>query len=84
MVRWFKNTSLDWLRPKIFRLAGVKTLLMPYGGDVQDLRYTTNLKFKNAMTKDYPLHRIPKVNLFLLKLTHGKMELILSYQVVTG
>ena len=36
------------------RLARVKTLLLPYGGDVQDLKFMNNLNFKHSTISDYP------------------------------
>jgi len=44
----------------LFRLARVKTVVMPYGGDIQDFTRSTNLLFKNAMTGDYPAHRFKR------------------------
>ncbi len=42
---------LEWV---IFKLAGIKSVVMPYGGDVQDLRRNPNLLYKDAMSIDYP------------------------------
>ncbi|MDD5259608.1 MAG: hypothetical protein PHD29_06555 [bacterium] len=51
-------TCLLWrVEPLFYRLAGVKTVLLPYGGDVQDMSRSPNLLFKNAMCRDYPKHR---------------------------
>lgn len=38
----------------LYKLAKVKVVVMPYGGDIQDFARTKNLLFKNAMSKDYP------------------------------
>lgn len=44
-----------WRSEALFlRLAKVRTVVMPYGGDVHDLRHAKNLKFKAAMIRDYP------------------------------
>ena len=45
------------LEPLFFKLAGVKIVVMPYGGDVQDMSRSPNLLFKDAMARDYPMHR---------------------------
>jgi glycosyltransferase involved in cell wall biosynthesis len=53
--------STRWLwrwEPWLFRLAGVKTVLLAYGVDVQDLRRSPNPLFREAMNADYPqFHR---------------------------
>lgn len=52
------KTSILWrLEPCFFALANVKTLILPYGIDVQVLSRSPNLLFKDAMSKDYPLHK---------------------------
>lgn len=45
------------LEPYLFKLAGIKTVVMPYGSDVQDMARSPNLLFKAAMSKDYRGHR---------------------------
>lgn len=57
---FFKNTILESVEALLFKIAGVKTVLMPYGGDVQELSRTENLLFKSAMSKDYPMFRFQK------------------------
>jgi glycosyltransferase involved in cell wall biosynthesis len=42
----------------LYKLAKVKVVVMAYGGDVQDLSRSPNLLFKDAMARDYPLHRL--------------------------
>ena len=42
-----------------FHLAGVKTVVMPYGSDVQDMTRSPNLYFKHAMTLSYPARLSP-------------------------
>jgi glycosyltransferase involved in cell wall biosynthesis len=47
----------EWLRniePHLFRLARMKVVVMPYGGDVQDLTRSPNLAFRDAIVRDYP------------------------------
>lgn len=46
------------IEPLLYKLANVKTVIMPYGGDVQDLTRTSNLCFRNFMAKDYKSHRL--------------------------
>lgn len=53
------GSSWLWrLEPHLYKLAGVKVVVMPYGGDVQDLTRCTNLPFKHAMATDYPNFRL--------------------------
>ena len=48
-------TSFLWkLEPFLLKLAGLKTVLMPYGSDIQDMSKSPNLLFKHAMSLDYP------------------------------
>lgn len=50
---------LIWrLEPLLLSLAGVRTVVMPYGGDVQDLTRSDNLLFKHAQSRDYPGYRL--------------------------
>jgi glycosyltransferase involved in cell wall biosynthesis len=53
----FHTASLWRIEPFLFRLAGVRTVVMPYGGDVQCLDRCPNLLFRHAMAMDYPAHR---------------------------
>ncbi len=46
------------VEPYLYRLAKIKTVVMPYGGDVQDMSRSKNLLFKHFMSIDYPLHRL--------------------------
>ena len=50
----FKNSIFENLEPYLFKIAGVKTVIMPYGSDVQDLSRSNNLLYKNAVFKDAP------------------------------
>ena len=45
---------LGRVEPYLYKLAAIKTVLMPYGADVQTLKRTNNLKFKRALDSDYP------------------------------
>ena len=45
------------LEPLFYKIANVKIVVLPYGGDVQDLSRSPNLLFKDAMSRDYPAHR---------------------------
>lgn len=48
------NKMLLWrLEPMLYRVAGVATVVMPYGADVQDMTRSPNLRFKHAMSMDY-------------------------------
>ncbi len=52
------DTAWLWrTEPLLYRLAGVRTVVLAYGSDVQDLTRTTNLLFKHGMGKSYPGHR---------------------------
>ncbi|OGA21480.1 MAG: hypothetical protein A3I02_01465 [Betaproteobacteria bacterium RIFCSPLOWO2_02_FULL_67_26] len=52
-------TAMLWrFEPLLYRIAGIRTVVMPFGGDVHDLRQTRNLLFRHAMARDYPLHRV--------------------------
>ena len=52
------TTLMLWrFEPQLYRLAGVRTVVMPYGGDVQNLLRTPNLLFRHMVAKDYPHHR---------------------------
>ena len=56
----FKNTLLYKLDPLLLNIANVKTVIMPYGGDVQDLSRSKNLLFKNSMSEQYPMFRMQR------------------------
>lgn len=40
--------------PWLYKLSGIKLVVMPYGGDVHDLSKCPNLLMKNSIIKDYP------------------------------
>lgn len=46
------------VEPLLYRIAGVRVVVMPYGGDVQVMSRSKNLWFKHAMAVDYPEHRL--------------------------
>lgn len=49
-----------WLwrfEPKLLRAGGVRSLILPYGSDVQDMQLSPNLHFKHAKSQDYPTDR---------------------------
>lgn len=51
------NSQFIWfLEPIFYRIAGVKTVVMPYGSDVQDMQKSGSLYFKHAVDADYPNH----------------------------
>lgn len=52
----FSRYLLWRLEPFFYHLAKVKVVVMPYGGDVQDMTRSPNLLFKDAMASDYPQH----------------------------
>lgn len=51
---FFGSVFLWRLEPQLFRVAGVRTVIMPYGGDIQCLERCPNLLFRHAMSRDYP------------------------------
>ena len=51
------SARLIWLfEPLLYKLANVKIVVMPYGGDVQDLMKSNNLYFRHCVGVDYPRH----------------------------
>lgn len=52
--------ALLWrVEPFLYRLANIKTVVMPYGGDVQELAHCPNLLYKHTISQDYPqFHRM--------------------------
>ena len=54
------GSSLYKFEPYFYKKAGVKTFVMPYGGDVANMLFAKELKYKNALTKDYPGFRSQK------------------------
>lgn len=53
------SSLLLWrFEPFFYLLANIRTIVMGYGTDVQDLTRTKNLNLKFALAKEYPLHRV--------------------------
>jgi len=52
----FPTIWLWRVEPFLYKLAGCKIVVMPYGGDVQALSRTPNLMFKHTLTNQYPNH----------------------------
>lgn len=49
------RSVLLWkMEPFLFKLAKIKTVILPYGSDVQDLTRCNNLIFKDTVSSDYP------------------------------
>jgi len=42
------------IESQLFKLGNTRVLVMPYGGDVNDMTLAVNLKFKHAIDVDYP------------------------------
>ncbi len=53
----YKSIFLWRVEGILYKLANLKTVLMPYGSDVQDMNKSGNLLFKEAVSKDYPLSK---------------------------
>ncbi len=51
-------TPLWRLEPTLLKLARLKTVVMPYGADIQDMTRSGNYLFKNNMCLDYPGQRL--------------------------
>lgn len=51
---FYRSKLLCLLEPIFFKLANVKTIVMPYGSDAQILSRSKNLYFKHALNVDYP------------------------------
>ncbi len=51
-------TSFLWkVEPFLYKIAGTKIVILPYGADVQEMTRSPNLLFKDAMRRDYPRHK---------------------------
>ncbi len=50
----FQNRLLWRIEPLLYKAAKVKVVVMPYGGDVQEISRSRNLMYKSAISKDYP------------------------------
>ena len=62
--------------PMMYYLANIETVVLAYGGDVQDLLRTSNLVFRDAVSNDYPKHKYrtqtirKKIDLWTLRGSH--------------
>ena len=45
-----------YVEPMLFQLAKVKIVVLPYGGDVSDMKFCKNLNFKHSLITDYPYY----------------------------
>ena len=54
---------LWYLEPSLLRMADVRMVVMPYGGDIQCMDRCPNLLLRHAMAKDYPMLRFKKENI---------------------
>ena len=49
------RSVLLWkMEPFLFKVAKIKTVILPYSSDVQDLTRCNNLIFKDTVSSDYP------------------------------
>ena len=62
--------------PMMYYLANIETVVLAYGGDVQDLLRTSNLVFRDAVSNDYqstntgPKQFEKKIDLWTLRGSH--------------
>jgi len=49
-----RTSLLSKIEPRLYKLAKIKIVVMPYGSDIQDMARCPNPLFKNALSKDYP------------------------------
>lgn len=54
----FRSRFLHRLEPYLYKLARTRVVVMPYGGDVDEMSRACNLTLKNALCRDYPCHRL--------------------------
>lgn len=52
------TTLLARLEPHLLRLAGIKTVIMPFGSDVHELTRTTNRLMVHGYARNYPYFRL--------------------------
>jgi hypothetical protein len=53
------SSKIIWrLEPILLRLAGIKTIVMPYGSDIQIFNRTPNLYLRHCAFQDYPQHKL--------------------------
>ena len=46
------------LEPYLLDIAGIKTVVMPYGGDISKMDRTPNLLYKHTLSLDYPQYKL--------------------------
>lgn len=52
------STKFIWrIEAFFYKVANVKTVVMPYGSDIQDMARSNNLYFKHVVNADYPTHK---------------------------
>jgi hypothetical protein len=54
----FGSLLLWRFEPYFYMLAGIRTVVMPYGSDIQVMDKTQNLYFKHSVFVDYPRHHL--------------------------
>jgi len=54
----FPTIFLWRVEPFLYKMANLRVVVMPYGGDVQELSRSNNLMYKAAISKDYPAFRL--------------------------
>lgn len=53
-----QSSILLWrIEPYLLGLAGIKTVVMPYGGDISKMDRTPNLLYKHTLALDYPRYK---------------------------
>jgi glycosyltransferase involved in cell wall biosynthesis len=64
------SSALLWrIEPLFYRIARVKTVILPYGADVQVLTRSPSLLYKHAISQDYPGQR------FMRRLIASRIDL---------
>lgn len=61
------------IEPLLYKLAKIKTVILPYGSDVQDLTRSPNLIFKDSIANDYPDYKLNR------KMVNQKIDLWTKY-----
>lgn len=76
----FRNRLLGRLEPWLLWLSRTKVVVMPYGGDVNEMTRATNLNYKHALAADYPKHHLRR------KLTEAQIDRWTRYadHVISG
>ncbi|CAN5543749.1 hypothetical protein BH10BDE1_BH10BDE1_34450 [soil metagenome] len=67
---YFNGGPLGWTHHAMFesvlyKIANVKVVVMPYGGDVHDLSLMPNLPFKHSLIRQYPLFQRERRDLII-------------------